>query len=364
MKPKVVLLSVFLTPLRSGAESCVEEIAHRTPERFDITIVTARLTKKLPDDDPFRGHAKVVRVGIGRGIDKWLFPFLAPFAVRRLRPQIIHAVLESFAGLAMVFSKFLYPRAKTILTCQSTNTSFLVSLMHRRADRVTVISRALVARAMKFGRTDALLIPNGIDVPVIERAFREMQKIPGRILSVGRLEPMKGVDTLIRAFARLREAMQRSASVDVHLRIVGRGSEESSLKRLTNDLGLAERVSFAGFVPMPQVYREFAQAQVFCGLSRSEALGNVFLEAQAAGCAVVATRVGGIPEIVDDGRTGLLVPPDDAEAAAQALKTVLTDQHKWAELAEAGIKSARTYDWSGIVERYGEVYRSLSNSGI
>ncbi|MFH1443857.1 MAG: glycosyltransferase family 4 protein [Candidatus Peregrinibacteria bacterium] len=363
MKPKVVLLSAFITPLRSGAEACVEEVAHRLWQEFDITIVTAMLTRKLPEDNPFRGQARIVRVGIGHGIDKWLFPLLAPFAVRRLRPQIIHGVLESFAGLALVLSKILSPRAKAILTCQSTNTSFLVGLMHRRADRVTVISRALLARAQGFGRTDAILIPNGIDVPAIEHACTEMKKIPGRILFVGRLEPMKGVDVLLRALARLLEMRKSSnGGPDIHLRIVGRGSEEKALKQLASDLKLTEHVAFVGFTPIPRVFDEFAQAQIFCGLSRSEALGNVFLEAQAAGCAVVATRTGGIPDIVEDGRTGFLVIPDDAEAAAQAMQKLLADSRQWQELAQAGMVNARSYDWQGIVERYAEVYRGVEKN--
>lgn len=383
MKPRIVLLSAFLTPYRSGAEACAEEIAHRLHREFDITIVTARLKKKSPEDDPFHNQARVVRVGIGSPIDKWFFPFLAPLVVRRLQPQIVHAVLESFAGLAMVFSKVIFARAKYILTCQSTNTSFLIGPMHRRADRVTVISRALVARAQHLGRTDALLIPNGIDVPAIERACADFKKIPGRILFVGRLEPMKGVDVLLRAFSRIAltplppspsSSPVRSESVNVHLggvvgrggsqdhwhlRIVGSGSQEKELKRLAEDLKISDRVTFVGFVPMPRVFEEFAQAQIFCGLSRSEALGNVFLEAQAAGCAVVAARVGGIPDIVEDGRTGILVPSDDAEAAANALLKLLTDTRQWQELAAAGIAHARSYDWSGITERYGEVYRSM-----
>jgi len=370
MKPKIVLLSAFLSPFRSGAEACVEEIARRMWEQFDITIVTARLTKKLPDDDPFRGHVKVVRVGLGYKIDKWLFPFLAPFAVRRIQPQIIHAVLESFAGLAMVFSKLLVPKAKTILTCQSTNTSFLLKLMHRQADCVTVISRILLARAKSLGRSDALLIPNGIDVPAIERACADLKKIPRRILFVGRLEPMKGVDVLLRALARLLSPVAPTPGPSpeggggilnyVHLRIVGSGSEEKSLRRLAADLKLSDHVTFVGFVPIPHVFEEFAQAQIFCGLSRSEALGNVFLEAQAAGCAVIATHTGGIPDIVDDGRTGLLVAPDDAEAAAQAMQKLLSpDPRQWQELAKAGMVSAKTYDWQGIVGRYEEAYKSL-----
>lgn len=117
-------------------------------------------------------------------------------------------------------------------------------------------------------------------------------------------------------------------------------------------------------MPPPAVYAEFAAAKIFCGLSRSEALGNVFLEAQAAGCAVLATSVGGIPEIVTNGLHGLLVPPDDVTAAAKALRTLLTDASKSQVLAEAGKTHAAAYDWQTIADQYGQVYLSaLASTG-
>jgi len=352
-KPTIVLLSAFLTPFRSGAEACVEEVAMRLADAFDITIVTARLTHALPEDDPFKGKVKVRRVGLGIPADKWLFPFLAPFAVWRLKPQIVHAVLESYAGLALLFSRLFVPRAKTILTCQSTNTTFLVKGMHRHVDRVTVISAALLKRAQSFGRTDALLIPNGVGIAATNLACERHPKVKHRILFVGRLEPMKGVDVLLKAFARV------DPSFHAELRIVGSGSERGRLEEMAQALQLSGRVTFTGYVPSAQIFGEYAEAEIFCGLSRSEALGNVFLEAQAAGCAVVATRVGGIPDIVDHERTGLLVQPDDVEGAIQAIELLLTDTRKRSELVQAGKLNAQTYDWSGIALRYAEVYRSL-----
>lgn len=356
MRPRVVLLSAFLSPFRSGAEACVEEIALRLCEEFAITIVTAKLTGKPPEDDPFHGRVQVVRVGLGCRFDKWLFPFLVPLAVRRIAPHSIHAVLESYAGLALLLSHLLVPRARTILTCQSTNTSFLVKTMHRHVDCVTVISRALLARASHFGRTDALLIPNGVDAAAIATACERHAKVRGRTLFVGRLEAMKGVDVLLKAFARLGASARQGGA---HLRIVGGGSERARLEAMAEHLDLGDRVAFIGYLPSPQVFREYAEAEVFCGLSRSEALGNVFLEAEAAGCAVIATRVGGIPDIVEDQRTGFLLEPNDVEAAAAALELLLTDERRRAELAEAGRQNARTYDWSGIAERYAEVYRNV-----
>ncbi len=373
---RIVILSAFVTPFRSGAEACSEEVSAHLKDEFAITIVAARMRRDLPYLDYLplspalspagRKGVRVWRVGLGYGIDKWLFPFLAPFAVRALKPDIIHAVLESFAGLAMVFCKYVIPSAYRILTCQSTNTSLLVGLMHRSANTVTAISSVLVERAKMFGK-EAVLIPNGIRLDLINHALSHRPKIDGRILFVGRLEKMKGVDVLLNAFAKLVRASAPDAPTDgvaVHLRIVGDGSERKHLEQLARDLKITDRITFVGRVAPEKVADEFAQASIFCGLSRSEALGNVFLEAQAAGCAVVATNVGGIPDIVKDastslstgGETGLLVDPDDAEAAADAIKRLLEDDGLRVKLSENGQKHAQKYDWGVIAEGYREVY--------
>ncbi len=89
--------------------------------------------------------------------------------------------------------------------------------------------------------------------------------------------------------------------VAIHLRIVGDRSQRKHLEQLAHDLKITDRLTFVGRLTPDKVADEFAQASIFCGLSRSEALGNVFLEAQAAGCAVVAMNVGGIPDIVKNG---------------------------------------------------------------
>lgn len=348
---KVVLFSAFVSPMRSGAEACAEEVAARLKDRFDITIVAARMRKDLPVDDVLPTGVKVKRVGFGSGIDKWLYPILAPAAAAALKPDVVHAVLESFAGMALVFSTNVLPRAKRILTCQSTNTRLLLKPMHAAADRVTAISEVLVKRARDFGYA-ATLIPNGIRSKELLEASAE--RVPGRILFVGRLEPMKGIDTLIEAFGKVR-----SAHGGATLRIVGAGSERARLEKLAAGI---DGVTFAGAVKHDDVAREYAAAEIFCGLSRSEALGNVFLEAQAAGCAVVGTTVGGIPDIVHDGVTGILVPPDDAAAAAEALTRLLGDPALRADLAREGRANAADYDWDAIAARYEAVYRELTLS--
>ncbi|HCI03900.1 MAG: glycosyltransferase family 4 protein [Candidatus Peribacteraceae bacterium] len=351
MKPKIVIYSAFLTPFRSGAEACAEEVPLRLKHDFDFTIITSRLSRKLPKKDMLKGHIPIIRVGFGSKFDKWLFPFLAPLAARKLKPDIIHGILETFAGQALIHSSVIVFKAKRILTLQTTNRSFKKKEITKSPHKVTAISSALVHYAKSVGRNDVVLIPNGVNSEEIENALGWYEKIKGRILFVGRLEPQKGVDILLQALAK-----QKDLRWD--LKLVGDGSQKEILKKLSSDLGISDRVHFLGYVPVPDVYKEYAQAEIFCGLSRSEALGNVFLEAQAAGCAVVGTKTGGIPDIVHNGTNGILVKPDNIDMAAEAIGRLVKDPSLRSKLSSAGKKNAQKYDWEEVAERYSEVYRS------
>ena len=368
----------------------------RLSDQYEITIVTAKLQFNLKRHDLLRGKVPVRRVGLGLSIDKWLFPFLAPFVARSRvgapqrgaqwkedippasvegdlpqggpqgRPYtpngvIIHAVLETFAGLALHFSRLLLPSAKRLLTLQTTNRSFLKGKIVRSPHHLTAISTALIKIASDLGRSDVTLIPNGLDLSTMP----QREKVPGSILFVGRLEPWKGIDVLLEAFKEItnpcpeRSRGDQSPITNASLRIVGEGSARKDFEKLSESLGISDRVTFVGFVPIPEVYEEFAKAEIFCGLSRSEALGNVFLEAQAAGCAVIGTNIGGIPDIITHEQTGLLVPSDDVEAATTALSRLLADQNIRTSLSASGKQNAVKYDWSVISEEYAKVYGNL-----
>ena len=353
MKPKLVVLSAFFSPFRSGAEAMVEEVFPRLADKFEITVVTCRMNKSLSKKEKLNG-LDVIRVGFGFSFDKYLFPFLAPLKTRSLKPSIIHAVLESYAGAALVVCRFLMPKTKRILTLQSTNSSLFLGPIHRSANVLTAISRALIERAKIYTNNQAALIPNGIDFASIRDACKKYHKIPGRVLFVGRLEQMKGVDVLISAFA-----MVVSGSPQSHLRIVGDGSLRSELEAKTKALNISDRVAFTGRLTGAELFEEYAAAEIFCGLSRSEALGNVFLEAQASGSAVLTTRVGGIMDIVENGRTGLLVLPDDVAGAAGALHRLLTDGELREALASKALEGKEKYDWGKIAWEYEKVLKNV-----
>ncbi len=353
MKKKIVLISAFLRPLRSGAEAMVEEVSVRLHDHYTIVIVTARMQRKLPKEDLLDGVVRVRRVGVGIFfIDKWLFPIFAFFAVRREKPDLIHAVLESFAGFTLTLCKLFLRKPKRLLTLQSTNTKLFLRSIHRSAHAITGISSVLLLRARQFGRDDVIYIPNGIDLPALQASCTRFQRVRGRILFVGRLEHVKGVDTLLLAFSELTDTT-------LTLTIVGDGSERDALQKQAQQLRIADRTEFLGKLTPLKVYDQYASAEIFVGLSRSEALGNVFLEAQAAGCAVVASNVGGIPEIVKDQVTGILVPPEDPDMAAQAIHQLLTNVPLRTSLTAAAQEHVKVFDWRLIAERYKKVYEGL-----
>ena len=199
--------------------------------------------------------------------------------------------------------------------------------LRRLSDAVVVVSDsgrdALIARGYPSDRVTA--VPPGRDLePFISArkgqvAAAQITGVPPTarvVLTVGRLAPLKGLRYLLDAW-RLVASMP-----DVYLVIVGNGELESELKAYAAALGIEQRVVFAGF--RSDVPSLLARADVFVLSSLWEGLPMAAVEAMAAGCPVVATAVGGTPEVVEDGVTGLLVPPQDAPALAEALVRVLT----------------------------------------
>jgi glycosyltransferase involved in cell wall biosynthesis len=136
---------------------------------------------------------------------------------------------------------------------------------------------------------------------------------PLRLLAVGRLVAVKGQGVLVEAVARLARD-----GVDVVATLVGDGPRRAGLEALARDLGVADRIQFAGRVGQDDIRRFYAEADVFCLPSFAEGIPVVLLEAMASGVPVVASRITGIPELIEDGRSGVLVPPGRRAALAAA----------------------------------------------
>jgi colanic acid/amylovoran biosynthesis glycosyltransferase len=154
---------------------------------------------------------------------------------------------------------------------------------------------------------------------------------PLRILSVGRLEREKGHSILLEAIAELRHR-----GTPVELVVVGGGTACGRLVERARELGLGGEVAFVGAVGGEQLRARYADADLFCLPSLGEGVPVVLMEAMTAGLAVVATRVGGVSELVEDGVSGKLVSPGDAGALASAIETLATDPAGRKRMGEAG----------------------------
>ena len=220
----------------------------------------------------------------------------------------------------------------------------LVRLVHRAIVRYILRSGLVLPTGDTLARRYRRYGPNV--VPNYPSTFSESQirtpenlgplHQPWRILFVGRLDYKKGVQFLIKAMAELRDSGQIAA-----MTIVGTGPYEAEFRDLARKLNLLDDVRFLGHVSMGrdlwQVYREH---DVFVLPSLHEAMGKVILEAYANGLPVVASRVGGIPDIVSEDN-GILVPPEDSSALAAAIRRILTDDAYRQRLVYNNLQFAR-----------------------
>jgi len=173
---------------------------------------------------------------------------------------------------------------------------------------------------------------------------------------VAALERRKGHDVLLRALVRLREAVPRLRCL-----VCGDGSERASLERFAQELGIRGLVRFLG--EQRQVANVLAALDVFVQPSRYEGLGVAVLEAMAAGLPVVAARVGGIPETVREGETGLLVAKEDPEALAAAITELLQDPARAARMgAEGRRRVLAEFSMEAMTDRYERLYRDMIRS--
>jgi glycosyltransferase involved in cell wall biosynthesis len=179
---------------------------------------------------------------------------------------------------------------------------------------------------------------------------------PGHIVCAGRLYPSKGQDVLLRALA---------LEPSVHVSFAGDGPARATLVALAAELGVLDRCHFLGAIPRALIPALMARAVVTVVPSRDEAFGLVNIESLAVGTPVVASRVGGIPEIVRDGVEGLLVPPDDPAALAKAIHRILESPRLRSGLSEAGrMRFLSSYEQGRVVrfqaDRLEELARALS----
>ena len=282
--------------------------------------------------------------------------------VRELQPDVLHALhLTSYgflAGLCDVRPALTSVWGTDILEAPGWSPLHLLVTRYAlaKADHVTATGLRLASATLRYAprAKPVTVVPYGIDLarfrPLARNGATPAEAVIG---SVARLSREKGLDVLLAAVARLIER-----GVPVRVVLAGDGPERGRLERLAGKLGIAGRVDFRGEVPHEQVPAVLGELDIFVLPSRAEGFGVAALEAAAMELPVVASEVHGLPDVVDDGRSGLLVPPGDVEGLAGAVGRLAADATLRAEMGRAGRSLVeRRYRWEENTAQMERLYR-------
>lgn len=302
----------------------------------------------------------VTQIPKRHAVDPWWFLRLLRF-MRRQRPAIVQTFLftaNTWGRLAACLC-----RVPVRIACER-NVDTWKGPIHHMVDRLLarcttclVVNAQAIAQFLQRHRVvhpDVRVIPNGVRLERFESLQPLLPRGPSRVIGfIGRLEPQKDPATALRAFAQVRTAMP-----DVRLRIVGDGSLRDPLRAEARRLGLEEAVEFVGATR--EVAGALAGLDLLLLSSTREGCANAILEAMAAGVPVVATAVGGTPELIEQGVTGLLASPRDPQALAERLIELLTNPAKAEAIrAAARARVREQFSVERMVEAHERLYQQL-----
>lgn len=273
-------------------------------------------------------------------------------ATRRIRPDVIHAHMMSSAALAYPITKI--SRARLVTTMH--NSFEKHSVLMRLGKVVVAVSEAerqlLLSRGYRSKKVVTVL--NGADASPREALDGEYLGPLQRpcVVTLSGLHKRKAVGDVIEAFAEIAPDFP-----DWHLNIIGWGADRERLEQVVDSLDLTKSVHFLGSTLNPRPLLE--EADIFATASLADPCPLTVTEARAAGCAIVGTMVGGIPEILDHGRAGQLTPPSDPPAMAAAFRSLMADAtilRQWRERAKHG---AEYFTVGRMATDYETVYRRV-----
>ncbi|MDP6100410.1 MAG: glycosyltransferase family 4 protein [Dehalococcoidia bacterium] len=226
----------------------------------------------------------------------------------------------------------------------------------RHLDSLIAVSKPAMDFVSRHYPGDYELIPNGVDTRCFSPEtppLKELANGKRNILFVGRLEERKGLDCLLEAYRRLKARFS-----DLRLVIVGpRSRLGRDYRNMSQGL---DDVVFSGSVPLDMLPRYYASAFVLCApATGEESFGMVLLEAMATGKPVVASRIDGFSQVMTHGREGLMVPPQDQDALADALAHLLSHPGQAREMGEQGRQHAQEYEWMNVAQKVDRLYQRL-----
>jgi glycosyltransferase involved in cell wall biosynthesis len=354
------VVEVIATLDGAGAERQMALLAARLDRaRFEPRVLA--ITRGGPVEADLRAAGVPVEVlGKRRKIAPGTFLRLAA-RLRKARPHAVHTHL--FTANAYGRAAALFAGVPAIVATEHATDPgkrpwqrAIDRALARESGAIVCASEAIrkACEARGLPAKKLVRIYNGVDAAAIAAQGRGLSAEPGLVVTACRLEKEKDVPTLVRAIAALR-----GRGVAARLAIAGEGSERAAIEAEAASLGVREAIELLGW--RADMGRILARGAVFALASKTEGFGVAIAEAMAAGRAVVASRVEGIRELVEDGRTGLLVPPGDAAAFAGAIGALLADPARAAAMGEAGRERARAaFSVEAMVRAYESLFEMLA----
>ena len=274
-----------------------------------------------------------------------------------VRPDVVNQHFFQSTALHFVLLKPFF-NYRFILSCHGSDVTNIRGFKKRvapfilsRTDEVTCVSDDLTRklRTQVPGSYSTKTIYNGIDVSFWKNGREHTPVKKSHFVSVGALKPVKGHDVLIRAFRKVVDECPEAT-----LRIVGDGPEREAYQTLIRNLDLESHIELSGWLEPTGVRRALHEAEVFVHPSRREGFGLAVVEAMAAGCLIVASRVGGIPEVIE-GTNACLVEPDSVRALSRAMTDSLDKKWREAKDVEVFRDRAQKFSWQQAIDKYEKV---------
>ena len=390
---RILVLTPTFLPAVGGAELVLLQVYRRLARRHSVELLTPYLDQKLLDERGSDAYDELINFGVRRYRDRWSFMkirghrltlgAIPPFSlsaigqVRRVVEDFVPDVVNVHYVMPTGFAGVYVERKLGVPTVVTYNgrdvpgpgVPVLWKGWHRWIGRscsdMTFVSS--YCRNVIFGpnSTEGHIIHNGVDLPTMatQEEASELRRRLGigdeeRVLfALQRLDRLKRVDVIIQSLAQVLVVHP-----NIRLVIGGKGEDLSRLKECVNELGLADHVIFAGFVPKEQLPAFYGLADLFVFHSTYETFGMVLVEAMSYGKCVVSVNSTAIPSVVSHGETGWLVPPMEPTAMAAAINRLLEDDELRRVIERQGRERAESsFDWDYIAEAYEKVLHEASH---
>ena len=399
VKKRVLIFALDYYPGEvGGAEIAIKEITDRiSPEEIEFHMVVMCYDSNMERVEEY-GNVLVHRIGFGRPdpsieerrtfplhYNKHLFQLSAAFKARSLHKKYqydaVWSMMAHSCGVPAAVFNLFYPKVPFMMTLQEGDPPEyiektmkpvwpLFTRAFRKASAIQVISSFLGQWATRMGHPyEPILIPNAVNTKHFAQSYpeaeiqavrNELGKKAGDVfvITTSRMVPKNGLDLVVKALPQLPD--------HVHFVIYGGGPDKESLEALATTLGVRERVQFRGLISHEVMPKYLKACDIFIRPSRSEGMGNSFIEAMAAGVPVIATQAGGIADFLFDAKlnpekpaTGWAVPVDDVSAIADAVEAIMSDPESVARVIEnAGRMVQEKYDWDLIAKDMQEKFFS------